>query len=57
MHWKTWKNEKTFSSHRKGNFEQTGKVREFDPKHWKKEDISASFYFYFPLTSKLKCIF
>ena len=30
-----------------GNFEQTGKVREFYPKYWKSEEILASFYFYF----------
>ena len=27
-----------------GNFEQTGKVREFCPKCWKNEEILASFY-------------
>ena len=27
-----------------GNFEQTGKVREFCPKCWEKEEILASFY-------------
>ena len=38
--WKTWKNEKTFSSQGKSeNFEQTGKVGEFHPKYWKNEGI------------------
>ena len=30
-----------------GNFEQSGKVREFYPKYWKNEEILASFCFYF----------
>ena len=30
-----------------GNFEQTGKVREFYSKYWKKEVNLASLYFYF----------
>ena len=30
-----------------GNFEQTGKVREFYLKYWKNEEILASFSFYF----------
>ena len=33
-----------------GGFTQnTGKMREFYPKHWKSEDILASSYFYFSL--------
>ena len=33
---KTWENWWTFSSQEKsGNFDQTGKVREFYPKYWK----------------------
>ena len=55
MDWKTWKNEKTFSSQgilnrleKSGNFTQnTGKIREFYPKYWKSEEILAGFYFYF----------
>ena len=42
MDWKTWKNEKTFSSQ--------GKIRELYPKYWKNEEILASFYFIFSLT-------
>ena len=30
-----------------GNFEQTGKLREFHSKYWKNEEILASFYLYF----------
>ena len=47
MDWKTWKNEKILQGKEKsGNFEQTGKMREFYPKYWKSEEILASFYFY-----------
>ena len=34
-------------SKKSGNFDQTGKVREFWAKYWKNEEILASFYFYF----------
>ena len=44
MDWKTWKMRKRFPVREEsGNFEQTGKVREFYPKYWKSEDILASF--------------
>ena len=36
-----------------GKFEQTWKVREFDQKYWKNEDILANFYF----SSNLNCVF
>ena len=54
MDWKTWKNEKTFSSQgilnrleKSGNFIQnTGKMREFYQNYWKSEENLASFYFF-----------
>ena len=55
MDWKTWKNEKTFSSQgilnrleKSGNFtKNTGKARGFHPKYWKTEGILGSFDFIF----------
>ena len=46
MDWKTWKKmRKRFPVREKsGNFEHTGKVREFYPKYWKSEEILASFF-------------
>ena len=38
MDWKTWRNEKTFSSQ--------GQSREFYPNYWKSEENLASFYFF-----------
>ena len=44
MDWKTWKIGKLFQVREKsGNFEQTGKVKEFYPKYWKSEGILVSF--------------
>ena len=38
--WKTWKIGDHFPVREKsGNFDQTGKVREFYPKYWKNEEI------------------
>ena len=36
-----WKKNNFFQS---GNFEQARKVRQYDPKYWKNEDILASFF-------------
>ena len=46
MDWKTWKMRNLFPVREKsGNFEQTGKVREFHPKYWKKWGKFSQFIF------------